>query len=127
MALKQLPSFFERHVKTRIALQLVLDGLPFVLGLSRVLFYMAGNDMISLSRWMGYLVVGGMFIFYFVSIPLTFLSLWLRCRMDERKERRKLVLCTSTTFEVLSIMMTVISLPMTIPFTMAVISSLFNV
>ena len=55
--MKSISAWFDHHMKTRIALQLVLDGLPFLLSLSFLVIMAGLNDGLKLPFWLGKFVI----------------------------------------------------------------------
>ena len=79
--MKSISAWFDHHMKTRIALQLVLDGLPlFLLAYPLVLGGLELDERVS-PGWWDYLGVGCMYFMMFGGGTLLFvLSIWLRSR-----------------------------------------------
>ena len=79
--MKSISAWFDRHMKTRIALQLVLDGLPlFMLAFPLVLGGLELDERVP-PGWWDYLGVGCMHIMMYGGGAVLFgLGIWLRNR-----------------------------------------------
>lgn len=122
--MKSISAWFDRHMKTRIALQLVLDGLPFLLSLSFLVIMAGLNDGLKLPFWLGKFVIVCSFTFLLASIPLVVMSIWMRYRIENRI-KGKLVRLFSTMLEILSCIVTVLFLPLRTSFIHVIIANLF--
>ncbi len=75
----RISKWFTRHPKTRIALQLVLDGLPFLLLLG---FVACAYNLFSYPLELEWLMHVGVFGFFILTLPLFILGVWLRGRAE---------------------------------------------
>lgn len=75
--MKRSSSWFDRHTKTRIALQLALDAAPFFL---LVTFGVCVWNIFSYPLELEWLMDIGIFGFFILTIPLFALGIWLRGR-----------------------------------------------
>lgn len=75
----RISQFFGRHVKTRIALQLVLDAAPFVLlaGFCASVWHLFTYELAL--EWLMYVGILGFFI---LTLPLFVLGIWFRGRAE---------------------------------------------
>ena len=72
--------FFDRHMKTRIALQLVLDGLPFLCVLVVILTMYGVLDEVYHYPVVKAIGIISAYGFLYACLPLFVLACWLRHR-----------------------------------------------
>lgn len=72
--------FFDAHMKLRIALQLVLDALPFLAALVFGLTIYGKLDPLYVHAPIQWLGIGCLYIFTYGSIPLFILGIWTKHR-----------------------------------------------
>ena len=78
--MKHISAWFDRHPKTRVALQLVLDAAPFVLlaGFCACLWNLFTYELAL--EWLMHVGILGFFI---LTLPLFILGIWLRGRAED--------------------------------------------
>lgn len=77
--MQRMSAWFERHTKTRIALQLALDAAPFLL---LVVFGVCMWNIFSYPLALEWLMNMGIFGFFMLTLPLFILGIWLRGRAE---------------------------------------------
>ncbi len=78
----RISEWFDRHPKTRIALQLVLDGLPFLMAMFSFNIGLLELDMVlSYPGWWDTIAIGCMYVIMYGGGAVLFvLGIWLRSR-----------------------------------------------
>lgn len=112
--MKSISHFFERHMKTRIALQLVLDGLPFGMFLYMIVIGILELDNVIISPgWWDMLAMSFIYVMFFGGgMVLFILAIWLRSRAKAAFERYAWCRGMSFLLRVLSFIPAVLSLGM---------------
>ena len=80
--MKRISAWFDRHPKTRIAFQLVLDGLPFLCTFVVILILYGVLDEVyhyPAVKAIGIMCAGG---FLYACLPLFILACWSRHRAN---------------------------------------------
>ena len=75
VSMKSISAWFDHHMKTRIALQLVLDAAPFLLLIG---FCTCVWNVFSYDLAVEWLMHIGIFSFFILTLPLFALGIWLR-------------------------------------------------
>ena len=80
--MKYVSAWFDRHVKTRLALQLVLDGLPFLMALFPLAVGMLELDeALPYPGWWDTIAMGCMYTMMFGGGAVLFgVDIWLRSK-----------------------------------------------
>ena len=110
-AMKRISAWFDRHPKTRIALQLALDGLPFFMLMYMLVVGVLELEMVNLSPgWWDTLAIGCMYVMMFGGGAVLFgLGIWLRSKTTVEFECYPWCKALSAIFRILSIIPAVIS------------------
>ena len=80
--MKRISAWFDRHMKTRIALQLVLDGMPLLLALFPFVIGLLELDGVLLyPGWWDTIAVGCMYVIMYGGGAVLFgMGIWLRSK-----------------------------------------------
>lgn len=76
--MSKVSGFFARHIKTRIAFQLVLDGLPFLW-----LAIPFATCIFPSSRWTSDVMNTCLWLLAWGGVPIFLLGIWLRKRAEK--------------------------------------------
>ena len=103
--MKCISAWFGRHMKTRIALQLLLDGLPMILV---ILHLLSGFTVMIIDEWSGtYIIEPSLFYdvtlicLLVISIPAFIASFWWRDKAFELFEKYRLCRYSSNVLRIL--------------------------
>ena len=77
--MKRMSDWFDRHPKTRIALQLMLDAAPFLLLIG---FCICVLNIFTYDIALEWLMDVGIFGFFLLTLPLFIIGIWLRGHVD---------------------------------------------
>ncbi|MBE5810273.1 MAG: hypothetical protein E7318_04975 [Clostridiales bacterium] len=77
--MRRISEWFDRHMKARIALQLVLDGLPFI---QMIGFGICVYILFTYPLELEWLMHVGILGFFILSLPLFILGIWCRGRAE---------------------------------------------
>ena len=77
--MRRISDWFDKHMKTRIALQLVLDAAPFILlaGFCACMWHLFTYELAL--EWLMHVGILGFFI---LTLPLFILGIWFRGRAE---------------------------------------------
>ena len=80
--MKRISAWFDRHMKTRIVLQLVLDGLPVLLSLFPLMVgILELDEVLMYPGWWDTIAIGCMYVMMFGGGAVLFgLGIWLRSK-----------------------------------------------
>ena len=108
--MRRISDWFDRHMKTRISLQLALDGLPFLCTFVTILIIYGVLDDVDhypVVKAIGMVCVGG---FLYACLPLFILACWLRYRANVYFEKHPVCKLPSLVLRVLSFFAVTLSL-----------------
>lgn len=110
--MKCISAWFDRHPKTRIALQLALDGLPFFMLMYMLVVGVLELEMVLITPgWWDTIAIGCMYAMMFGGGAMMFgLGIWLRSKATVEFERYPWCKAVSGILRIVSIIPAVLSL-----------------
>lgn len=110
--MKHISAWFDRHPKTRIALQLVLDGLPLICLLGVIGFACVAEEYeTGLLGQIAAVLMLGFAAGFAVSIPFLFVAAMLRQRAKSDFECYPICKIPSAILQLLSLIPALLSIP----------------
>lgn len=109
--MRRISEWFDKHMKVRIALQLVLDGLPVILTLFPfIVGILELDEILSYSSWLDTIAIGCMYAtMYGGGAVLFVMGIWLRSKATVEFECYPKCKAVSVIFRLMSIIPAMLS------------------